>query len=242
MSLKQWELNIYRNYDSWPNINDEQNKLSINDIPSDEEIIKISDDFANKYSINIEQYDNPIVQNSWKKYYDNIDNKQDFYIPEIMNVVYQFNLDWKWVYETMWIPYWLSSTVNIRDMKVNSFGPIQKLDLKWSKYDLITDEDKILSEVKKWNYYVNPMYRDENENFEEIQVEIWDAKLVYFRKNIFNKEKNLQEEYFVPGLLFKVLTPMDNEKSIYPWEYITVPLVWEFLENDINNVPLIEPR
>ncbi len=235
MSLKDWILNIYRNYDSWSQQDyTNRKRLTIDDIPNDDKLIKLVNSFASNYSINISKYLNPSVENSWKTYYNNSEDKDNYYIPEILSVVYQLELDWKWVYETIWVPYWLNSTVNIIDMKVNSFGPIQKLNLEWSNYKLITDEEKILEEAKKWNYYVNPISRSDNEDFEKINIDIWEAKLVYLRKNSYDSKTNNSEEYFVPWLLFKVLTPNDNEKNIYPWEFVSVPLVWGFLNEDAH--------
>jgi hypothetical protein len=47
MSLKEGNVNIYRNYDLWPIVRDDnQKKLTINDIPSDDKIIKAVSDFA----------------------------------------------------------------------------------------------------------------------------------------------------------------------------------------------------
>jgi hypothetical protein len=147
-------------------------------------------------------------------------------------------LDWFDVYESGWYPYWLNASINIKDMFLNSFWPIQSLSLKWSKYDLLTDKEKILDLVKNGNYYYNSFADDKNTKTEDIQVEIWDAQLVYLKQYTFSKENNSNDEYFVPGLMFKVFTESDYEKMIFPWEYVTVPLVWSFIDNDINVIPL----
>ena len=273
LSLNEWIVNIFRNYSKWPQITfDQQKQLSISDIPSEESVIKTANDFINKYSINIESYFDPVVNNIWKKDYELTANKQDYYIPDILSVNYQFNIDWIWVYETYWYSYWLDATINVRDMKVSSLWPITKLDISWSKYDLITNSWEILDIARKWPYgnvllessvrsdmwtiwwwsssatwgewvvewstwsawsseVVDAPTLDTLET-EKILVEIWNSKLVYLRKYVYNDKENVTEQYFVPWILFEVLTKSDYKKGIYPGEYITVPLVKSFLDND----------
>ena len=239
MSLQDGNINIYRNHDSWPMIDyQNQQKLSIEDIPNENLIVSVANEFAKKYSIDTSIYSAGIIQNSWKKYYENSNDKENFYIPEIMSVTYPFILDNTQVFDTTWNPYWLKATVNIRDMKINSFGPIETMNLKGSNYALFNDEQKILETLKKWNYHVNPVIRG-NEESEIIPVDVWEVRLVYIIKNIYDAKNNMSKEYFVPGLLFKVLTQYDTEKMIYPWEYITVPLVWWYTDY-IDALPIEE--
>lgn len=240
ISLREWIVNIYRNYSSWMRaLDDSQDKLTIDNVPDDKKIVEIVWDFASKYSVDLSNYSGVLVDSSWKTYYENSDNKSDYYIPEILSVSYQLDLDWKSVYESNWYPYWLNASVNIRDMQVNSFWPINTYDLIWSNYELITENDRILEELKKWNYYYNSNYGIDS-NFDEVKVEVWDAKIVYIREYIYNSENNVSEEYFVPWLLFKVFTETDSSNMIFPWNYVSIPLVWDFLEknNDMTIIPL----
>lgn len=232
LDLHAGTLNVYRNYSMWPEIDfREEKRLSITDVPGNEKIISIAKSFIEKYSINLDAYWNLVVDDTWKKQYNQSDNKADYYIPTMINVISQFVLDGIWVYETYGNPYWLNTTVDINDMQVSSIWSIEKINLVWSEYPLITDKDEILNQAKKGTYYQNPrIYWETKENFEEIQVEIWNPKLVYLRKYTY-KEWN-SEEYFVPGLMFEVLTSMDSKKWIYPGEYVTIPLVKDFIENE----------
>ncbi len=165
VSLAEWSINIYRNYRKWQEVDySNQKQLSLNDIPSDDKVIWIVDDFTKKYSINLDSYSKPVVNNSWKKYYEMSTDKQNYYIPDVVSVIYQFNVDGIWVYESYGNPIWLETTVNVRDMKVNSLWPIQKMDLKWSKYDLMTSSWEILDIAKKWqnnNVYMDATVKNE---------------------------------------------------------------------------------
>lgn len=165
VSLIEGSINIYRNYRKWDELDyANQKQLTINDIPSDDKVIKIVNDFTKKYSINLDSYSKPVVNNSWKKYYEMSTDKQNYYIPDVVSVIYQFNVDGIWVYESYGNPIWLETTVNVRDMKVNSLWPIQKMDLKWSKYDLITSSWEILDIAKKWqnnNVYMDATVKNE---------------------------------------------------------------------------------
>ncbi|MDD3646163.1 MAG: hypothetical protein PHH06_02015 [Candidatus Gracilibacteria bacterium] len=232
LDLQVGTLNVYRNYNMWPQRDYMQEKrLSISDVPSDEKIISIAKSFIEKYSINLDIYGNLVVDDIWRKQYENSDNKDDYYIPTIINVISQLVLDDIGVYETYGNPYGLNTTVDINDMQVNSIGSIEKINLVGSEYPLITDKDEILNQAKKGTYFQNPrIYGETKENFEEIQVEIGNPKLVYLRKYTYKEGKS--EEYFVPGLMFEVLTPSNNEKGIYPGEYVTVPLVKDFIESE----------
>lgn len=232
LDLHAWTLNVYRNFSSWPEKNySEEKRLSISDVPSDEKILSIAKSFIEKYSINLDAYWNLVVDDTWRKQYEKSDNKADYYIPTMISVISQLALDDIWVYETYGNPYWLHTTVDINDMQVSSVGTIEKINFVWSEYPLITDKNEILEQAKKWTYFQNPrIYWETNENFEEIQVEIWNPKMVYLRKYTYKEWKS--EEYFVPWLMFEVLTPMDSDKWIYPWEYVTIPLVKDFIENE----------
>lgn len=255
ISLSEGSVNIYRNYKKWTEVDyGNQKQLAINDVPNEDNVIKIVDDFINKYSINLDSYLKPKINNTWRKEYERIENKKDYYIPDILSVVYQFNIDWIWVYENYWTPIWLETTVNVRDMKVNSVWPIQKMDLTWSKYDLITWSWEILELAKKWPYnnvfmastvssdsWVsvwsswsdwNPWIGTNAPEVEEVQVEIWNPKLVYLRKYVYNEQTKTTEQFFVPWMLFEVLTKNDDEKMIYPGEYVAVPLVKDFVDNE----------
>lgn len=255
ISLSEGSVNIYRNYKKWTEVDySNQKQLAITDVPNEDSVIKIVDDFVNKYSINLDSYLKPIVNNTWRKEYERIDNKKDYYIPDILSVIYQFNIDWIGVYESYWTPIWLETTVNVRDMKVNSVWPIQKMDLTWSKYDLITWSWDILKLAKKWPY--NNVFMDSTVSsggwvsvwsswsdwntwietgipeVEEVQVEIWNPKLVYLRKYVYNEQTKTTQQFFVPWMLFEVLTWNDDKKMIYPGEYVTVPLVKDFIDNE----------
>ena len=67
---------------------------------------------------------------------------------------------------------------------------------------------------------------------EEVQVEIWNPKLVYLRKYVYNEQTKTTQQFFVPWMLFEVLTWNDDKKMIYPGEYVTVPLVKDFIDNE----------
>lgn len=252
-NINEWNISIYRNYEKWVMVNYEtQKKLTVNDMPSDEKVLSIVKDFLNKYSIKIDTDKKAFVQNAWRKDYENTKNKSEYYFPDYFSVVFQQIIEWYWVYEEGWYPTWIMAWVNIRDMKVDNIWPIQKMSLEWSKYETITDSWIILDYVKKWqNYNVlmdnvvsssewniwewvswsvwwNSWEKVENQ-IEEVQVEIWNAKIVYLKRYVYENESFKNKIYYVPAILFEVLTKQDPEKDIYPWEYITVPLVKDFM-------------
>jgi len=87
-------LFINRNYDLWPKIDYENLKiLKMNDMPSNDKIISIAEKFINNYSIDLKLYSKIVIDDLWKKDYENSQDKENYYIPDSINVVNQLVLD-----------------------------------------------------------------------------------------------------------------------------------------------------
>lgn len=242
-SFKEWVINIFRNYNSWPEINySDLKQLTLSDIPSDEKILWVVNKFIEKYNIDVSLYSDPIVDDTYSNRYISSIREENLYISDVFGVTFPLELDWVWVYEYYGNKYWLNASVNIRDMAVSNFWVIEKLKFQWSEYDLETSREKIEEIALNWNY--SNKYLRESWNYNEVNVDLWNPKLVYLRKYIYNEEERKSEEFFIPWILFEVLTKQDLEKWIYPWNYVWVPLVWKFVDNNDSAtiMPLVEPR
>ncbi len=99
-------MNMYQNYTKWPQPACDANgctqppKLTEKDIPSDEEVIQASQNFINKYGIDIRPYGTPVVDKTWRLWYArSAEMGQEQIVPDMYTVTYPIMLDDKAVYQ-----------------------------------------------------------------------------------------------------------------------------------------------
>src|SRR3989339_603077 len=81
--------------------------LTLSDIPDDKVLIAMANQFIKDKKINILNYGAPKVDNRWREQYNNTENKDYFYVPEIAGVVYPL------IIEGQKIPAWQKSSLEI---------------------------------------------------------------------------------------------------------------------------------
>lgn len=200
-------------------------RLKIEDVLSDEELIAIADKFLSDKKINHDSYDEAQIDNFWRLNYEASQDKDNYYIPEEISVIYPLKIDEQKVYDQGGDFMGLRVNVNLRHKLVSGVSNLNTARFETSKYILETDAEKIIGAALKNGsrfYYTD--------DIEKVSLELGTPSKALVR--YWRYENNTSEELLVPALIFPVNNP---SASYYGSRYITIPLVKEMLEEIINN-------
>ncbi len=240
LNFVEGSANLYENWKMW-NSPDRQcrdeacyNKyrLRFSDVPDDAAIISVADKFIADYGISRDRYGAPKIQDYWRQDYLRSPDKNNYYIPDVISIVYPYVIDNKVVYDESGMSTGLNVAVNIRKMLVSNVGEITTQQYLSSPYAGFTDHDKILALAEKGgfrNYYGYPIPLQEQAGQTKVTtVELGTPVLGMMR---FWKYDIIgtSDELYIPALIF----PVTNREEIgFYRESVIVPLVKEIIEND----------
>lgn len=211
-------------------------RIKESDIPADEEIVRIADDFLRKYGIPTDIYGQGKVDNNWRYYYNQMENKADYYLPEMMTVVYPLLIDGKVVYDEGGMESGLRVSVNIRQKLVSNAYGLSSRQYESSMYETETNFKNILvfAERGGWNRRYNYYMPEESKT---LDIEIGTPEITYVNMWRYNGMES--NEIIVPALVFPVLNVPDGA-----WVYeknIVVPLAVDLLNEARDQYPYPYP-
>lgn len=233
IDLKEENIYIGQNWPYWQSERDkcgdngacwESYRLKINDVPSDDSLIAMASKFLSDKKINYSSYGEPRLDNFWRFNYESARDKNDYYIPEEMSVIYPLIVDNQLVYDQSGGFEGLRVNVNLLHKRVSGLSNLTTNRYESSEYALETDSQKILKAAARGGsrfYY--------NEGAEKVTLELGTptkSLIKYWRYN-----NGQGEELLVPALVFPVKNIPDN---YYGSRSITIPLVREMLDELIN--------
>lgn len=200
-------------------------RLKIEDVPDDNSLIALADNFLNTYGISRDHYGEPSVENNWRQDYEKAADKKNYYIPEYATVVYPLMIDDKPVRDQSGNYSGLRVTINLMKKAASGLNGLMPYRYESSAYALETNADTVLKAVENggWNrvyYYMN------SSETKEIELGTPSRTLVQTWK--YNGGKS--EELLVPALVFPVL---NSPNEYYGSKFITIPLVKDML-NELN--------
>lgn len=229
MNFDEGSLSVNENWQKWQsemnNCRDEacyeKYRLSIDDVPSDEEIIALANQFIAQYNFNLSEYGEPVVDNIWRTYYDQAIEPGNMYVPEIISVLYPQKIDGQDVYEENGADTGVRVNVNIRYNKVSGIYGLFTENYQSSSYEAETDISRILKVAEQGgrNYY--------NYGGTVEELSLGTPQVGYMR--YWKYENNLSEELLVPALIFPILDKPENSNYYY-MQNIVVPLVKDVLD------------
>jgi hypothetical protein len=208
------------------------NPVKIGDIPSDDEVIAIANQFVSDHGIPTTAYGAPEVQNDWRIYYEAAPDKSKYYLPENISVVYPVKIDGQLTYDESGNKSGLTINISVRQKKVVGVWDLSVQNYQSSLYDAETDASRITAIAERGGLYG---WVDPNAN-KVVEVELGTPTTQYVR--MWNYKDNQSEELLIPSLVFPVLKqPADGQ--LYR-KSVTVPLIREILDRaDSNNgVPI----
>lgn len=183
------------------------------DMPSKEEVQKVSDAFLQTLAIDTKNYAEAVVPYDWEKEYEQTQDKQNFYFADTISLVYPEKVEDTAVYDESWYPTGLNVSVNVAKKKVTYVGPIQK-----QTYVAQTRDTRSNTEILE-SLNMQGHIPDAPKETKKVQVEVGKAKVRYTK--YYNYEGK-DQEVIVPTVVFEVL---EKPEWYYGPESVAIPLV-----------------
>ncbi len=221
-----------------PNCGNVPPQIKLSDIPADDELISIANSFVSEFGIPTQAYGTPLVQDDWRIYYNLTEDKTNYYLPEVVNVIYPLMIKDQFIYDEGGNKTGLNVGIHVKTKKVMSVWDLSLQNYQSSMYDSETDSERILKVAARGGMYG---YVDPNAK-KVIDIELGSPTIEFVK--MWNYKNNTNEELLIPSLIFPVLNQPEI-KSPYPFyrKSVIVPLVKEILDRDQNNGgPIIYER
>lgn len=227
IDFQNGNVSFYQNWNRWPQVKCDTNgceqppKLTKDDVPSDEEILKVGDEFLSKYGIDRTLYGTPKIDSSWRIMYARaVAGGAEATIPEQYTITYPLLLDGKSLYEEYGGYKGLSLSFDIHTKKVVSMYGLEKQNLSSSEYTTSTDNALIEKMLPFGGRYESKP----QENQKVVTIHLGEPVLQYV--HLYGEWKDGKaDEYYVPAYVFPVL---DKPEGSYLQDTVIIPLVAEF--------------
>lgn len=251
-NFRDGSASISQNWEKWPNpytrcAGDqkcyEESRLSIDDVPADEEIVKIADQFVADYGIDMTMYGNGEVQDIWRINYDraNIEEKaSEAYVPDTIAVMYPLMIDGEVVYDQSGNKSGMHISVDLRQKKVSNAGSLRAQMYESSSYDIENDAEKLIAYAEEGGAYKMYTYGEPEKT---VDVMLGTPEQGLIQMYSYNEDKRDTDEYYIPSLIFPVESISDGSVYFYR-QAVIVPLVPEIIESmnggGVRPMPLLE--
>lgn len=237
VDAQQGSVNVYQNYNQWPqpykDCTDQNcvqsHMLKLKDIPDDQTLIDMANQFVQDKHVSLSGYGEPVVAADWRETYANSTDKTNFYFPETIDVVYPLMIDNQAAYDDSGALSGLHISIDIRNRRAAGLYDLTTKRYQKSNYGGVTDANKIISVAEKGGYH---SYYDANASGGKTVTLELDTPTKQFLR-VWKYDNNTSEELFVPALIFPIKNPGN-----YWRKNVIVPLVQEVLDND-NQPPLM---
>lgn len=238
-------VSISQNWQNWPNVYaacgvigaapDCYQKLQLkeSEMLSDADNYKIAADFVQRFSINLNNYGAPEIVSPWREELARTTDKENFYFPEAISVVYPLEVSGKKVYtDGGWVE-GVNIAVDQRLKLATSVWNLQTQQYQSSAYAAVTDEALFRKFLENGGIY--SWYPEDTSNARIIEVTLGDPEMVWLRYSNFQNGQN--DDLLVPALKFPVVKIPDGE-YVYQ-KAIIVPLAAEILADRNSNPPIL---
>lgn len=239
------DLSVYLDaqWDQWPQSKCQTDacwqaqRVKIGDIPTDEALIAVAQDFVKDHGIDLSAYGAPTVDSQWKRDYDRAASAELAYIPDQIRVIYPLQIDGKDVYDQAGMKTGVSIGIQIKERKVLNVYGLMGRSYDQSSYDGVTDQKAIKDFIAKIdNYYGSPMPLMERGmpippdagDVKTITVTLGDPVVSYVQ--YYRYDKAVSEELLISSLVFPVKDVQGAGDMGYYRTNVVVPLAKEMLE------------
>lgn len=204
----------------------QDSQITIEDMLSDEEIIRIANGFIASHSIDVSSYDSGRVVNDWRLYYDQAQSEGSVgYVPEQVQVCYPLLINGEIVYDQAGNLTGIYVNINVRHRRASGIWNLKSQKYQGSNYPAITSVDDVMKIVENGGggYYSEP-------GGEIIELQIGTPEKIMVLVYNYNYEIGENYELLVPALKFPILNA--EEKGYYQ-KNIVVPLAKELADQQI---------
>ncbi len=240
VSLVEGSISLSENWEKWYGPNYTPKEFKNTDIPADETIIALTDDFLSKHNIDAKLYGQAVVQkNNYNIMLPMVKAESDtvssiYPVSNSVSVTYPLLIEGKQVYDDWGTKQGLQLNVNLEFNKVSSLYNLSTQNYQSSNYKMETDKDKILKLLLNGSIY--PYYNYQENDAKVVEVAVGTPKLEYVRT--WQYKNNSNDELLVPALVFPILNP---EKTDNPYKTnVVIPLAQNIIEQaqNQNNEPI----
>lgn len=213
-------------------------QLRESDIPSDDRIIAVANEFLARYGIDIGNYGTPYVGQSWRLGYAGA-RAEDIWIPDVMTVQYPLNFSGKEAWEQGGAERaGFMVNVNIRTMKAAGLYGLQAQNFQSSTYAAETDKDRIMKFVLQGDLWPQGNYEEEFFQVKEVEVRLGTPSIQYMR--YWKYADTESDELFVPAIVFPVIEKIPADEYLYK-QVVVIPLVKEILDSVTAEQNIVPP-
>jgi hypothetical protein len=249
VAVNEGAININENWVKWQAVtmpcmdtmssvraNCEPKRIDISQIPADQVVIDAANAFLNEHSIPRSAYGEPFVQNDWRVQYERTADKNNYWVPDMLNVVYPLSIEGQQVHEEGGNLTGMNVSVRISpEVRVSSVWDLTTQNYQSSSYEAETDVNRIMGLVEKGGFR-NYFYSEPGAR--TVDVELGTPEVSYVK--LWNYTDGTSEELLVPALIFPVTKEPADIDSTYYWyrKNIVIPLVKEILDNENQDNPI----
>ncbi len=253
VNLRDSSIYLDAQWDQWPQSKCQTDacwqaeRVKIGDVPSNDALTQIAQSFVKEHSIDVSHYGAPVVETAWKQEYDRAQSPDQAYIPDTIRVIYPLMIDGKEVLDQSGQKTGIAVGVNIKHKRVMNVYGIMDRTYQKSSYEGVTDEQKIKDYIATQDNYfggypIDMMMRAEGaegmptpvmppdlEKTPISTIVLGEPTLSYVQ--YFRYANNVNEELFVPSLVFPVKEVKGMDSASYYRSSVIVPLSKDILEN-----------
>ncbi len=199
-------------------------QLTEADIPDDDALIKLANDFLIEHGVGLDNYGQAQVQNQWRGTAETLKFGLAGYIPEIIQVFYPLRIGDRLVYTIDGSPSGLYVDVNLRQNKVSNVTGLAVQHYESSSYKTIQEVAQIKSMVEQGGVYANYSYPNAEKT---VELSLGDPSVQFV--SLPRLDTDGYQEYLVPAYVFPIVKVPEGEQ--YWQKNIVIPLVKEFYDN-----------
>ncbi len=240
---------IGQNWKKWPNPFAkcseqkcyDENYLNIGDVPADEEIVRISDDFMREYGVDMTMYGQGEVLQSWREQYVWAEKQSvedvKMYIPDSISVIYPIILGGQTVYDQSGNKAGLYVNVDIRNKKVSSASSLRAQIYESSSYAIENNVEKLIAYAEEGGAYKDYWYGDAEKI---VDITLGTPKQGLMEMYSYDETIGDSVEYYIPALFFPIENISDGSVYYYR-KAVIVPLVSDMMQYFGGDIPGIRP-
>ncbi|KKP92161.1 MAG: hypothetical protein UR94_C0004G0022 [Parcubacteria group bacterium GW2011_GWA2_36_10] len=234
INLFEGSISLSENWAKWYDTNYAPREFKNTDIPADDAIIALTDNFLAEHDIDAKLYGQPEVQKNNYNLMLPMAKAEDTAVSSIypvsnsVSVIYPLLLDGKQIYDDWGNKQGLQLNVNLEFNKVSSLYNLNTQNYQSSNYKMETDKEKILKLLRNGSIY--PYYNYQETDTKIVEIPVGTPKLQYVRT--WQYKNNINDELLVPALVFPILNPQNSDN---PYKTsVVIPLAKDIIDQAQN--------
>ena len=224
---KEGSISLNQNWEMWnlgcvDDYCPQRELLIIADLPADDIIVKIADEFVQKHGINMTNFEKGTIDEAWKRQLQT--SPETSFAPVTISVIYPLKIEGRKIYSTAGKREGLTVQVNVSHLRVSGMYGLTTQNYESSLYDTEDDFNRIVQIAERGgSLYAAPALEMEPDIR---KVELALGTPTFASVKYWHYENNKNNELIVPALIFPIINA--REKGYFQ-DNIVVPLITDLL-------------